>query len=94
MLTQAEIFEELKRQREVGAEDGWTRVEYMERMGIGKTCAAEHIAKGMDNGTIELAGQRLSMTRSGTRKHTPIYRFTAKLTERLGCGSKTKASNR
>ncbi len=93
-LTQAEIFEELKRQREEGAEDGWSRIEYMERMGLGKTCASAQIAKGMDEGTIELAGRRLSITRSGTRKHVPLYRFTSKLTESLGCGSKTKAANR
>ena len=93
-LTQAEVFEELKRQREVGAEDGWSRADYMARMECGKTSASLYITLGIDNGTIEIAGRRLERTRHGNQSSVPLYRFTAKLTESLGCGSKTKAANR
>ena len=93
-LTQAEVFEELKRQREVGAEDGWSRADYMARMECGKTSASRNITRGLDAGTIEIAGRRIERTRNGNKSAIPLYRFTAKLTESLGCGNKTKASNR
>ncbi len=75
-------------------EEGWTRKDYAERMGLQKSSASRKIIDGIDRGTIERVGSRQTISRAGAVIMVPTYRFTPKLTESLGCGSKTKAANR
>ena len=75
MLKQADILNAIRSEREALIEQGWTRIEIGEALGVAKSAASRRIKEWYEQGRIKRGADRLVMTITGKKQWLPTYLF-------------------
>lgn len=81
MITQAEIFADLKRRRYEAEEEGWTAQEYADNLGIAESTGRRQVRDGVKNGTIRRVGRKPFASHDGRVSWLPVYLFVTDATQ-------------
>lgn len=81
MLSQAEIFADLKRRRYEAVEEGWTVADYAKQLGISVATALRQIKKGVEAGQIKPVGNKMAVNDNGRVVWASAYLFNAEKAE-------------
>lgn len=91
MLTQAEIFADIKRRRYEETENGWTTAEYAEQLGVSRPTARRHVLEGIRAGTIKLVGRRRFNYSERSACWLPVYLFVTDASKAIKADNRKEA---